>query len=111
VADSASEAADLASEAVDLARDTSNSAREAADLASGTVDSARDVADLASKATNHPRNKDRKPLILMTWNVSRLLSSGRELALMNLLISSAVDIATVTECEMSETANNFAVAG
>jgi hypothetical protein len=30
---------------------------------------------------------------------------------MNLLISSAVDIATVTECKMSETANDFAVAG
>jgi hypothetical protein len=47
----------------------------------------------------------------MTWNASRLLSSGRELALSNLLISSSVDIATVTECEMPETANNFAVAG
>jgi exonuclease III len=47
----------------------------------------------------------------MTWNASRLLSSGRELALTNLLVSSSVDIATVTECEMPETANDFAVAG
>jgi hypothetical protein len=47
----------------------------------------------------------------MTWNASRLLSSGRELALLNLLVSSAEDIATVTKCEMAETANDFAVAG
>jgi hypothetical protein len=58
-----------------------------------------------------PPGQDRNSLVLMTWNASRLLSSGRELALSNLLVSSAVDIATVTECEMPETANNFAVAG
>jgi hypothetical protein len=104
----------LASKTVDSARDAANSAsnavdsaREAPELASKAVDRAREAADSAREVTcsptSHPTNQDRKPLVLMTWNASRLLSSGRELALMNLLISSAVDIATVTECEMSET--------
>jgi hypothetical protein len=114
------EAAITTSDAVDLARDGADSARDAADSASKTVDSAREAADSAREVpkaaqhtpTNHyiPTNHDRKSLVLMTCNASRLLSSGRELALLNLLVSSAVDIATVTECKMAETANIFAVA-
>jgi hypothetical protein len=92
----ASSAFDSASENDDSARDANNTARDATDSAGEMVD---------------PPGQDRKSLVLMTWNASRLLSSGRELALSNLLISSAVDIATVTECEMPETANDFAVAG
>jgi hypothetical protein len=85
--------------------------RDAADSARDAVDSAREAADLATEVPSTPTNQDRKSLILMTWNASRLLSLGRELALLNLLISSAVDIATVTECKMVETANDFEVAG
>jgi hypothetical protein len=69
---------------------------------------AKDATDLAGE-TGDPQ--DRKSLVLMTWNASRLLSSGRELALTHLLASSSVDITTVTECKMPETANDFAVEG
>jgi hypothetical protein len=92
-----------------------DSARDAANSTSEMVDSAREAADSATEVThsptNLPTNHKRKSLVLMTLNASRLLSLGRELALLNLLISSAVDIATVTECEMVETAYDFAVGG
>jgi hypothetical protein len=86
---------------VDLARDVTIPAME-------TVNRARDAADLATEAT---KAAGRGPsLTLMTWNASRLLSSGRELALLHLLTSLDVDIATVTECEIPETVKEFAVA-
>jgi hypothetical protein len=96
---------DLARDAADSASETVNSAREGADSATEVTKAARNTP------TNIPTNQNRKSLVLMTWNASRLLSSGRELALLNLLISSAVDIATVNKCVMAETANDFAVAG
>jgi hypothetical protein len=34
---------------------------------------------------------------LLTWNVCRLLAGGRELTLVNILRSSGVDVATITE--------------
>jgi hypothetical protein len=96
------EAADLASDVVDLARDVTIPAIE-------TVNRARDAADLATEAT---KAAGRGPsLTLMTWNASRPLSSGRELALLHLLTSLDVDVATVTECEIPETVKDFALAG
>jgi hypothetical protein len=129
--DSAREAADLKSNAVDSARDvsipamdTTTMAREAADSATEVTNAARNKPPLQDQkplhqvpkpslvtARNRPKHHDKKSLILMTWNASRLMSSGRELALLHLLTSSAVDIATVTECKMTETAKDFAVAG
>jgi exonuclease III len=91
----------LAWDATIPARDATTKAREAANSATEVTNAAR----------NKPTNHDKKSLVLMTWNASRLLSSGRELALLHLLTSLAVDIATVTECKMTETANDFAVAG
>jgi hypothetical protein len=105
----------LASKTIDSARDAANSASEMVDSAREAADSAREAADSATEVThsptNLPTNHKRKSLVLMTLNASRLFSLGRELALLNLLISSAVDIATVTECEMVETAYDFAVGG
>jgi methyl coenzyme M reductase subunit C len=98
----ARDAADLASDVVNLARDVTIPAME-------TVNRARYVADLATEAT---KAAERGPsLTLMTWNASHLLSSGRKLALLHLLTSSDVDVATVTECEIPETVKDFAVAG
>jgi hypothetical protein len=70
-----------------LARDVTIPAME-------TVNRARYVADLATEAT---KAVGRGPsLTLMTWNASRLLSWGRELALLHLLTSLDVSVATVT---------------
>jgi hypothetical protein len=75
--DSARDAADSASKAVDLARDVTIPARD-------VTTKAREAANSATEVTNAARNKltnhDKKSLVLMTWNASRLLSSGRELA-------------------------------
>jgi hypothetical protein len=102
VVGSSEDEVDSASKKVDSARDATNPASDAADSAGEAVDSAREAS---------PPKQDRNSLVLMTLNASRLLSSGRELALSNLLVSSSVDIATVTDCEMPEMANDFAVAG
>jgi hypothetical protein len=48
---------------------------------------------------------------LLTWNTTRLLARGRELALVNILTSSGTDIATITECEIPEGSGEFSVAG
>jgi hypothetical protein len=48
---------------------------------------------------------------LLTWNVCRLLARGRELALVNILTSSATDIATITEFAIPEGSGEFSVAG
>jgi hypothetical protein len=48
---------------------------------------------------------------LLTWNACRLLAGGRELALVNLLQSTGMDVATVIECEIREEAGEFSVAG
>jgi hypothetical protein len=77
---------------------------------------ARDAADTATGVTNAVRKQtttqdQKSSLVLMTWNASRLLSYGRELALLHLLTSSSVDVATVTKCEMTETEKDIAVAG
>jgi hypothetical protein len=48
---------------------------------------------------------------LLTWNACRLLAGGRELALVNILTSTGVDVATITECEIPEGSREFSVAG
>jgi hypothetical protein len=57
---------------------------------------------------------DKKPdgsMMLLTWNTCRLLTGGRELALVNLLQSTGADVATITECEIPEGSGGFSVAG
>jgi hypothetical protein len=48
---------------------------------------------------------------LLTWNSCRLLAGGRELALVNILTSTGTDVATITECKISEGSGEFSVAG
>jgi hypothetical protein len=48
---------------------------------------------------------------LLTWNACRLLTGGRELALVNILTSSGADVATITECKIPEGTGEFSVAG
>jgi hypothetical protein len=48
---------------------------------------------------------------LLTWHTCRLLTEGRELALVNILTSSGADVATITECEIPEGTREFSVAG
>jgi hypothetical protein len=48
---------------------------------------------------------------LLTWNACRLLAGGRGLALVNLLRSTGVDVATVTECKIPEGVGELSVAG
>jgi hypothetical protein len=48
---------------------------------------------------------------LLTWNACRLLPGGMELALVNILMSSGADVATITECEIPEGSIEFSVAG
>jgi hypothetical protein len=114
---------DWTSKAFDSARDITIPAIETTTMARDAADSATEVTNAARNkpphqdqkpslvvARNRPKHQDKKSsLVLMTWNASRLLSSGRELALLHLLTSSAVDLATVTECKMIETAKDFAV--
>jgi hypothetical protein len=91
-------------------------AREAADSATDVTNAERnkpphqDQNPSLLAARNRPKHHDKKSLVLMTCNASCLLSSGRELSLLHLLTSSAVDVATVTECKMTETAKEFVVA-
>jgi exonuclease III len=48
---------------------------------------------------------------LLTWNACRLLAGGRELALVNILMSSGADVATITECKIPEGSGEFSMAG
>jgi hypothetical protein len=112
----AMETTTLARDAADLTCDVVNSARDVTIPAMETTTLARDAADTTTEVTNAARNtpphqKQKSSLVLMTWNASCLLSSGRKLALLYLLTSLAVDVATVTECKMTETAKDFTVAG
>jgi hypothetical protein len=56
------------------------------------------------------KNKGKNSMKLLTWNACRLLSGGRELALVNLLTSTGADVATITECEIPEGSGEFSLA-
>jgi hypothetical protein len=105
--------------------DATTMAREAADSATEVTNAAKNKPPHQDQkpphqkqkpslvaTRNRPKHQDKKSsLVLMTWNASCLLSLRRELALLHLLTSSAVHIATVTECELAKTAKDFVVAG
>jgi hypothetical protein len=57
------------------------------------------------------KNKGKNSMKLLTWNACRLLTGGRELALVILLTSTGADDATITECKIPEGSGEFSVAG
>jgi exonuclease III len=98
-------------ETTTMARDAADSAMEVTNAATNKPTHQDQKPSLVAARNKPPRQDKKSSLILMTWNASRLLSLGRELALLHLLTTSAVNVATVTECKMTETAKDFAVDG
>jgi hypothetical protein len=62
-------------------------------------------------AAGGEKKPGRNSMKLLTWNACRLLAGGRELALVNLLQYTGVDVATITECNIPEGSGEFSVAG